>query len=276
MMPPREVSRIRQMLEYRRPRRSVTEIDFIARYIDDIPGVYADEYENRLLISPGSKILISCHTDSVHRMDGMQAVQVSRKGIVSLAKGETVSNCLGADDCAGIYAALRMIEAGVKVTFIFHRDEECGGLGSAWLARKYPDWLAQFDVCLALDRRGTSNVIVQQSWSKCASDEFAIGLANQLGMQHKPADGIFTDSANYVDLIPECSNLSIGYQHEHSRYETLDLNYLEDVIRCLIAVDWDQVPIVREPGDDGYLDVRADLDDEWMLGMDESWGIHRA
>ena len=92
---------------------------------------------------------------------------------------------------------------------------------------------------------------MEQNWSKCASEEFASGLAGELGMKHGKADGIFTDSANYVDLVPECSNLSIGYQSEHTAYETLDLEYLGKVIDRLIAVDWSKVPIVRKPGDDG-------------------------
>lgn len=245
-----EIARIRGMLEYRRPHGSQTEAEFIARYLDTIPGMYSDCYGNRILPCPDSKAMISCHTDSVHRTDGKQRVSVSRNGIVSLATNELVSNCLGADDAAGMYAAIRMIEAGVKATFIFHREEEIGGRGSAWFARQYAEWISTFDICLALDRRGTTDVIVTQRWGVCASDEFALGLGAQLGMSHSPADGIFTDSANYTELIPECSNLSIGYQNEHRPNETLDLNYLETVIGRLIAVKWGGLPIVRNPLED--------------------------
>lgn len=265
-----EMARVCEMLQYRRLRNSQTEHDFIARYIDTVPGMYSDDYGNRLLVEPGSKVLISCHIDSVHRMEGKQRVKVSRAGIVSLDHWEVESNCLGADDAAGIYAALRMIQAGVKATYIFHRNEECGGLGSEWLAKNHARWLETFDICLALDRRGTQDVIVSQQWAKCASDEFARGLALQLGMQHSAADGIFTDSAHYTHLIPECSNLSIGYQHEHTREETLDLHYLESVIRKLTRVDWALVPVVREPGDDGYMDeFQDDMDEFEMDDMDE-------
>jgi peptidase M28-like protein len=261
IMPPAELSRVRAMLSYRRPARSATEEEFISRYIDTVPGIYSDHYGNRILLSPGSKVIISCHTDSVHRMEGQQRVTVSRDGIASLDKRETVSNCLGADDAAGIYAALRMIAAQVPATFVFHRDEESGGRGSAWLARTYGEWLRQFDICLALDRRGTQDVIVTQSYGLCASERFAESLASQLGMGHYPADGIFTDSANYTELIPECSNLSVGYRREHTRDETLDLGYLELVTRALIGVDWERVAVARTPGDDGF-DAWDDTDDE--------------
>jgi di/tripeptidase len=169
-------------------------------------------------------------------------------GIVRLAKEERASNCLGADDCAGIYVALRMIEAGVRnVTYVFHRQEEAMGKGSNYLANNEEAWLQHFNVCLALDRRGTSDIITSQLGEECASLEFAESLSTQLGIGHKPAVGSFTDSANYTHLIPECSNLSIGYYNEHSEDEVLDLNYLELISQRLIVVDWDSLAIKRTP-----------------------------
>lgn len=158
------------------------------------------------------------------------------------------SHCLGADDTAGVYAALRMIEAKVPVSFVFHRDEEIGGKGSAWVAENYGEWLeAAFDRCIALDRRGTKDVIISQRGGECCSIEFAVTLGKALGMGHKPAAGVFTDSANYMGLIPECSNISIGYMHEHTTGEKLDTLYLEALIERLCAVDWDTLPVERDP-----------------------------
>ncbi len=234
-----------EMLTYCRPARSVTEEQFIAKYIDSVRDMTKDAYGNRILECPGSKVMISVHTDTVHRNVGKQRLRVVGP-IIDLAL-TSKSNCLGADDTAGVYAALRMIQAGVKATFVFHRDEEIGGRGSSWLAKSYPDWISKFDICLALDRRGTTDIITSQSWSKCASDEFAWSLADQLGMGHSPAEGIFTDSANYTDLIPECSNISVGYQHEHTQFESLNVCYLEGLIDRLIAVDWAKVDVVRDP-----------------------------
>ncbi len=248
------------MLRYRRPAQSKTEREFIRKYIDTIPDILEDGYGNRILACDGSRVMISVHTDTVHKIGGMQRIAVKRS-IARLHPKEIISNCLGADDTAGIYAALRMIQAGVKATFIFHRDEEIGGRGSAWLAESYPDWIGKFDICLALDRRGTSDIIVSQWTGDCASSEFAVTLGDELDMEHSEADGIFTDSANYAHLIPECSNLSIGYQREHSPLETLDLGYLEQVIDSLISVDWTRLAVVRDPL----------LEDDSMWEWDPRW-----
>lgn len=233
-----------QMLTYRRPADSRTEEEFIARYIDAVHAdMYQDQFGNRILRTDGGqgKVMIACHTDTVHHWAGRQKIQVVG-GIASLP-AHTSSNCLGADDTAGVYAALRMIQAGVKATFIFHRQEEIGGCGSQWLADRYPEWLKQFDICLSLDRRGTQDIITHQFGTRTASDLFAWELADALDMLHKPAIGIFTDSANYAHLIPECSNVSVGYRWEHTKAETLNLGYLEALIERLCKVDWQALAV---------------------------------
>jgi hypothetical protein len=234
---------ILEMLTYRRPAWTKTESQFIRKYIDSVPGIYADRYGNRILNKQDARVMIACHTDTVHMFGGQQRVIV-KNGIARLPAKST-SNCLGADNTAGIYAALRLIELKVPATFIFHRAEEIGGQGSTWLAEHYPEWLSTFDICLSLDRRGTSDIITSQFGQTTASVEFAAGLSDALGMNHKPCAGVFTDSANYAHLIPECSNLSMGTAHEHFALESLDLDYLERVIGRLAAVDWDKLPIER-------------------------------
>jgi hypothetical protein len=229
-----------EMLTYRRPSGSDSENRFIKRYLDSVPGMQRDRFGNR--IRPGDSTMIACHTDTVHRIGGMQKVK-SARGVISVA--DTRSNCLGADDTAGIYAALRMIEAGSPCTFVFHRAEEIGGLGSDWLARNCPEWLAEFRHCVSLDRRGTSDVIEYQCIGRCCSLDFATALSGAIGLGHTPARGTFTDSANYVDLIPECTNLSVGYDHEHTARETLDTDYLERLIDRLCRVDWESLPVSR-------------------------------
>ena len=82
---------------------------------------------------------------------------------------------------------------------------------------------------------------------QCCSDTFAGALASELGLGHKACPfGSFTDSANYTDFIPECTNVSVGYQKEHSSAETLDTDYLETLIESLIRADLDSLPVVRE------------------------------
>jgi len=34
---------------------------------------------------------------------------------------------------------------------------------------------------------------------------------------------VYTDTAEFTDIIPECTNRSVGYAREHTQEESLDL-----------------------------------------------------
>lgn len=84
-------------------------------------------------------------------------------------------------------------------------------------------------------------------------------------MTHKPsARGIFTDTANYTHLIPECTNVSVGYYHEHTKDEALDLDYLRELSEKVIEVDWEDLPTTREP----VIEVLSSYDLFWDMCFD--------
>ena len=41
----------------------------------------------------------------------------------------------------------------------------------------------------------------------------------------KDEGGVYTDSAEFTDIIPECTNISVGYYKEHTVNETQDIQY---------------------------------------------------
>ena len=89
-------------------------------------------------------------------------------------------------------------------------------------------------------------------------------LAEQLGCDYEPDDtGVFTDSANYTDLVGECTNLSVGYNYEHSSREVQDMYHAELLRDMLFALDTDSLPIVREPGE---IDADDYAYENWLHG----------
>ena len=68
-----------------------------------------------------------------------------------------------------------------------------------------------------------------------------------MGFRADPT-GSFTDTANYTDYIPECTNLSVGYYNAHSGNEEQDLKFVREFRDALIKVDWNKVVVKREPG----------------------------
>jgi hypothetical protein len=148
---------------------------------------------------------------------------------------------------------VQMAARGIPGLYIWHAAEEAGGLGSAHIAAETPSILARIDHAIAFDRRGYDSVITHQHGGRCASDAFAKTLATQLGGSYAPDDGgTFTDTASYVDLIPECTNLSVGYFGAHTAAESLDVAFLADLLERLCKLDPTSWPIARAPGEDDY------------------------
>lgn len=224
----KDVASILSMLCYKRPHGSESEAEFIRHFIDTIPNVTVDGFGNHVVcVGDVRKVAWSCHLDTVHRESGKQKLFYDGR-YVRLAPSEKESRCLGADDGAGVWLMLQMIQAKVPGLYIFHRGEEKGGLGSQHIAHNTPDLLAETDYIIAFDRKGTDSIITHQLSDRCCSESFAESLAKALKLTHlRPDDGgTFTDTAYYTDLVSECTNVSVGYENEHRESEYLDLAWL--------------------------------------------------
>lgn len=236
------------MLTYQRPANSDGERAFIERFLLTLPNAGLDRYGNvHVVTDPASTTLFSAHTDSVHpkpNADFRQVLQIGSDFILS-AKG---NQQLGADNAAGCWVLMNLITANVPGTYIFHREEEVGGRGSHWLATHHETELKKFKRAIAFDRKGTHSIITEQSFMQCCSTSFAEALAKTLGMGHQLDDtGTFTDTANYTEIIPECTNISVGYQQEHTFNEHLNVLYVECLAAACLTVDWEALPTLRDP-----------------------------
>ena len=224
-----------------------------------------DEFGNCVIeIGEDSTVCFSGHLDTVHATDGMQKIIVN-KDTNMVYKDDGV--CLGADDGTGVWIMLQLIKAKVAGLYIFHRGEEVGGLGSKWIRDNTPELLNDIDYCVAFDRKGYNNVITHQRSSRCCSDDFAAALSDELGEFKFSGDptGTFTDSATYTELVAECTNLSVGYFKQHSQSEYQDLSFLMALTEKLITIDWETLPVTRNPLSETLL---AYQDLEELLDMD--------
>lgn len=252
------------MLSYRRPMGSRTENIFVREWIESLPHWDRDREDNihvwvdrasREPFTTGSKVIWSCHTDTVHREGGKQRVHVGARRM-HLEAGQT-SNCLGADDTVGIWLMREMILAGTPGHYVFHFGEERGGIGSSAVVRNNPELFEGARAVIALDRRGTRDIITHQSYGRCCSDAFARSLAKLLrpAARYRLSDrGIYTDSAEYVDIIEECTNISVGYQHEHTPFEYVDYWHALRLCNVLCAFDESRLVFERDPWDNAWDD----------------------
>lgn len=255
----KKLQKLLNILTYKRPAGSDSELAMIKRYIDVLPNVYSDGYGNRILrVGTDNTTMFSCHTDTVHRTAGRQ------KPLYDKVRGEIFINgteCLGADDGAGIIIMIHLINAGINGLYVFHREEEIGGKGSSYIQKETPELLDGIERCIAFDRKGADSIITHQGMERCCSDKFTEEFAQEL-MKGNNSDivffpddtGSFTDSANYTQLVPECTNLSCGYSAEHTNAEILDVVFLKKLIESLIQVKFDDLISDRNPNMVEYLD----------------------
>lgn len=236
-----------EMLSFKRPAGSKAERQFIQRFITPL-GAKADAAGNYWLRIGEAPVMWSCHTDTVHDTGGRQRLIYTGPGILGIDP-DCKSNCLGADDTAGVWLMHEMAQAKIPGLYLFHRSEENGCIGSRWIAKKRPEGLSGLKYAIALDRRGKTDVITHQGGRTC-SDEFAKSLAAEIGMGYSPCkNGIFTDTASYPDLIGECTNLSVGYQGAHTASEKLDEQFLFELKEKMLHLNVSNLVASRNPGD---------------------------
>ena len=245
---------LKYALSLKRPHKSQTNVDFTnwlataipeclwdISFIDACGNLHVDyRTESR------HRTLFVSHVDTVHRVEGKNNITMTA------TKWSACGAPLGADDGAGIALLMHMMHEGVNGYYIFTQGEEVGGIGAKYVAKNYPELLAEFDRAVAFDRRGIDSVITHQGWSRCCSDVFAQDLSDALNvsmaLMYSPDDsGVYTDTAEFVDIIPECTNISVGYDREHSEFESLDLVHYEQLSKQVLLIDWDALPTSRDP-----------------------------
>ena len=253
------------ILRHKRPHGSKEEEQFCKDFLDPVEDMKKDGFDNyHLQIDWPDKDckdklpLFSCHTDTVHKDGGMQTVLVDENNGEAFidargTKGKDAwGSCLGADDGTGVWIMLCMIKRKVPGYYIFHRGEECGGLGSKYIKENWKEIFGDqsFDQAIAFDRKGTNEVICSQGGVICASESYGGSLAaelNRQGFSYKTSPrGSFTDTANYKYLVPECVNLAVGYDKQHGPNETQFLPFAEELMIALCHVKWNKLSIKRD------------------------------
>lgn len=209
-----------------------------------------DEWGNYYLqIGDNPTTMFTCHLDTASHKE--QVVNHVFEDNFIKTDGSSI---LGADDKAGMVVLLYMIKNRIPGLYYFFLGEERGCIGSSSLAEGWDKMtFSNITKCVSFDRRGTHSVITEQIYGECCSNEFAQELSNRLNLTNKSFNfrpdptGIYTDSAQFVDIIPECTNISVGYYGEHSSSEKQDIEFLKKLCSSVIKIDWESLPIVRNP-----------------------------
>ena len=229
-----------KLLSYRRAHNSAGEKQYIRDFIlplgPEIVATTTNEVMAFIIRVGVSNIMFTSHVDSVH----MNVPEVHQEVFISDGKFcKQDSQPLGADDAAGNWLMFHMIDQNVPGVYAFFRGEERGGIGSSYCAKNRPELFKNIDCAIAFDRKGKTSIITHQGMGRGCSDEFARSLARVIGLGMSPdPTGVYTDTAEFFDSIANCTNVSVGYENEHSKRETLDILFIEALRDALIKADW--------------------------------------
>lgn len=214
-------------------------------------GVERDSFGNYHISIGESETLFTCHLDTV--CTRMKKVNHIIEGDIVKTDGTTI---LGGDNKTGAVILLNMIEHNIPGDYWFFAGEEPtakdGGLyGSKNALKANPKYFKKFKRAVCFDRKQEGSIIIRQMARFTCSDNFVNALMDEFasqGLEFKPDQtGWYTDTAVFINVIPEITNLSSGTYKEHTVNEYVDLAYLEKVANAALNIKWEELPTVRIP-----------------------------
>lgn len=209
-----------------------------------------DESGNYFIKIGESDTLFTSHLDNY--CEKKEKINHIIEGNIIKTDGKTI---LGGDNKAGVVTLLYMISKNIPGTYYFFLGEEpilSGGCwGSTQLVNKNSELLKKFKRAIAFDRKMTGSIITRQMAQECCSDDFADALVEEFSKQgvsmQKDKTGYYTDTGNFIELIPECTNISIGVWNEHHTNEFVDITYTQKIAEAACRINWENLPTTREP-----------------------------
>lgn len=223
-----------------------------------------DEFGNLFIKIGESDAMFTSHLDTATKAL-CKVNHVFDKNIIK-TDGKSI---LGADDKAGVTIMLYMIEHKIPGLYYFFLGEEVGCIGSKKVASVQKlEKIQGINKVISFDRRGTDSIITFQSSKRSCSDKFGQALADELNSINKTFDykldknGILTDSIQFTDIYPECTNISVGYYSEHTFSERQDIEHLRKLAVACLKIQWNELPVDRDPSKVEY--------DNW--GGSYGWG----
>ena len=194
------------------------------------------------------RVIFTSHLDTV---SGIYTDVNHKFSNSEMIVGTDKTTTLGADCKAGVTIMLNMINQGVDGLYYFFIGEEVGCVGSGKVANETRIFNPiNYDKVISFDRRGNESIITHQSKFRSCSDEFAEAFIKEVkskGIElEKDTKGVRTDSYEFIKTIPECTNISVGYNDEHKVEETQDLEFLVKMTKACCSVDWGKLPTKRD------------------------------
>ena len=183
-------------------------------------------------------ILLCAHLDTVGQKSPEEIYYDKEAGVI------WSPDLCGADDRAGVFSILKILERNLRPCLCFTTDEEIGGVGAEILSQDgWPYCNLKF--ILQLDRRNSGEVVYYDMSTESPFCDYieSFGFVEAIGS--------FSDVCFLAPAFNSAGcNLSVGYVDEHTREERLFVNGLFYTI--------DRVCKILEDKDSSYFEYIED------------------
>jgi hypothetical protein len=164
-------------------------------------------------------IMLVAHLDTVFKTPPQNIYYDQKQKVFWSPQG------LGADDRAGVFAIMKIIQNGYRPHICFTTDEEKGGIGAKTLIKEFSKNPFPIKYIVELDRQGFDDCV----FYSCGNQDFQ-NFIEKYKFQ--------TEWGTFSDISIICPtwgiagvNLSIGYFNEHNFIETLHTNFMYSTIK---------------------------------------------
>lgn len=189
--------------------------NILIKYYNNKNIIYTKDY---ILCEGSIPVMLVAHLDTVFKQPPSAIYYDQKQNIMWSPNG------LGADDRAGVFSILKIIQNGYRPHICFTTGEEHGGIGANILIHQIPICPFKTKYLIELDRQGKEDCV----FYSCDNEKF---------QEYIESFGFVTDWGTFSDISTICPawkiagvNLSIGYVNEHSISETLNTKVMFNTI----------------------------------------------
>ena len=196
--------------------------------VDDYGNILAEVTFGSSSREPSLTIMLNGHLDVVDE------IEVGREILKCGSVWTSSSGILGADDRAGVGVILHTLKqlqqmefrTPVKVKIAFTVEEEVGLCGARAVSSEF---LEDVQAAFVVDRRGRGDIVTGTYGTDFCDELFGamLALIGNLGDDEdrwEPTLGGSSDTRIWAQQGIQSVNLSVGYQHEHTSREELNLD----------------------------------------------------
>lgn len=213
-------------------------LKFLVERIKDKSYVYDIDTFGNLYITKGTANIYPCicaHTDSVHKLSKINIQHHKTNQKILIGVDDKGYRCgIGADDKAGVFVCMEMLEQLPAIKVVLFASEEFGCIGSQ---NSDPKFFENVGYIIEFDCPGSSDVThrcngielfdIKGDFYSLVEPVLTEMMPNEVVLWNHPYTDVWPLKRNHNF---SCINLATGYYDYHTKYENVVIDEVDNAI----------------------------------------------